>query len=258
MKLAAMEALWSGESGAGLVVAGVPNPFKELGDDKDGFLFNVKVPGLLSILATRSTDGFVAGINDLAYGNPEQGIVGVDEKIRRGKIAVSSLADYKSAKKSGSDYSAQTALQEFDKHRDFLGYGYLQSVDQAIPPVSLVFYAFRVMVGLGTFFVLLFLVYLFLAYKSKLENNFLLHVAGIVSIFLGYIAQQAGWIVSEVGRQPWAIQDMLPVTVARSNLDAGTVAVTFFLFLALFTALLIAELKIMAKQISLGPAGGKS
>ena len=80
---------------------------------------------------------------------------------------------------------------------------------------------------------------------------------GVLSLFLGYLAQQAGWIVTEVGRQPWAIQDMLPVTIARSNLDSGTVAVTFFLFLALFTVLLIAELKIMTKQISIGPEGEK-
>jgi len=71
----------------------------------------------------------------------------------------------------------------------------------------------------------------------------------------GYAAQQAGWIVSEVGRQPWAIQGMLPVSVARSNLDSATVATTFFIFLALFTALLIAEVKIMTKQISIGPEG---
>jgi cytochrome d ubiquinol oxidase subunit I len=60
-----------------------------------------------------------------------------------------------------------------------------------------------------------------------------------------------------VGRQPWAIQGLLPVRVARSNLDTGTVAVTFFIFLALFTVLLIAELKIMCKQIAIGPEGDK-
>lgn len=79
---------------------------------------------------------------------------------------------------------------------------------------------------------------------------------GVISVFLGYIAQQAGWIVTEVGRQPWAIQGLLPVSVARSNLDSGTVAVTFFIFLALFAVMLIAEVKIMAKQISIGPEGG--
>jgi len=60
-------------------------------------------------------------------------------------------------------------------------------------------------------------------------------------------------VVAEVGRQPWAIQDLLPVTVARSNLTAGTVKTTFFMFLVLFTILLIAEVSIMLKQISIGP-----
>lgn len=73
--------------------------------------------------------------------------------------------------------------------------------------------------------------------------------------FLGLVAQEAGWVVAEVGRQPWAIQGLLPVTVARSNLTVGTVQTTFFMFLALFTILLIAEIKIMTKQISIGPEG---
>ena len=80
----------------------------------------------------------------------------------------------------------------------------------------------------------------------------------MISLFLGYIATEAGWVVTEVGRQPWAIQGLLPVSVARSNLDTATVATTFFIFLVLFTALLIAEVKIMTKQISLGPKGDKS
>ena len=99
------------------------------------------------------------------------------------------------------------------------------------------------------------MVYLYLLYKDQLEKQPLLLKLGAFSFFLGLVAHEAGWIVTEVGRQPWAIQDLLPVTVARSNLDSGTVEVTFFMFLILFTALLIAELKIMAKQISIGPEG---
>jgi cytochrome d ubiquinol oxidase subunit I len=71
--------------------------------------------------------------------------------------------------------------------------------------------------------------------------------------FLSMAAHWMGWIMAEVGRQPWAIQGLLPVTVARSNLTTGTVQVTFFMFLALFTVLLIAEIRIMLKQISIGP-----
>lgn len=67
------------------------------------------------------------------------------------------------------------------------------------------------------------------------------------------IASQAGWVVAEVGRQPWAIQDLLPVTVARTNLTSGTVQTTFYMFLILFTLLLIAEISIMVKQINIGP-----
>jgi len=74
-------------------------------------------------------------------------------------------------------------------------------------------------------------------------------------MFLGLAAQQCGWIVAEVGRQPWAIQDLLPVTIARTNLTAGTVQTTFFMFVAIFTLLLIAEIRIMLKQIQIGPEG---
>ena len=69
------------------------------------------------------------------------------------------------------------------------------------------------------------------------------------------MAGQCGWVVAEVGRQPWAIQNLLPVTVARSNLTAGAVQTTFFMFLAIFTILLIAEIRIMLKQIQIGPEG---
>lgn len=75
----------------------------------------------------------------------------------------------------------------------------------------------------------------------------------MLTIPLGYIAGQAGWIVAEVGRQPWAIQDLLPTGVAVSKLDVGSVQTTFFLFLVLFTILLIAEIRIMLREIKKGP-----
>lgn len=258
MKLAAMEALWDGKEPTGLIAFGAVNPGKQPGDEQDPFAFSIEIPGMLTLLAKRSFEGFVPGINDLVYGNPQEQIVGVDNMIERGKIAVASLGSYKSARKQQDDIAAEAALETFDQHRDYLGYGYLESPQQAVPPVALTFYAFRVMVGLGTFFILLFLAFLYLSAKDKLADQPLLLKLGVLSVFLGYIASQAGWIVTEVGRQPWAIQNLLPVTVARSNLDSGTVAVTFFLFLFLFTALLIAEVKIMAKQIAIGPKGEES
>ena len=73
---------------------------------------------------------------------------------------------------------------------------------------------------------------------------------------MGYIAAEAGWIVAEAGRQPWAIQDLMPVGIAATNLGSGNVALSFTLFAVLFTILLIAEIKIMLKQIAIGPNGG--
>ena len=70
---------------------------------------------------------------------------------------------------------------------------------------------------------------------------------------LAYIASEAGWILAEMGRQPWAIQDMLPLNAAVSNIGSGSVATTFFIFLVLFTTLLAVEIRILCKQIVKGP-----
>ena len=64
-----------------------------------------------------------------------------------------------------------------------------------------------------------------------------------------YIAGQTGWIVAEVGRQPWAIQDLLPVNAAVSQISPSGVITSFVLFLIVFTVLLAAEVKIMCKAI---------
>ena len=121
--------------------------------------------------------------------------------------------------------------------------------------MSTVFYSFHIMVILGSFFPVLFLAYLFYTFKGRIAEVRWLLPVGISSYFLGLVAQQMGWIVAEVGRQPWAIQGLLPVKVATTNLAVGHVQATFFMFLGLFTLLLIAEIKIMLKQISIGPEG---
>ena len=85
-----------------------------------------------------------------------------------------------------------------------------------------------------------------------LKQKFILWIV-VLSIPLPYIASQAGWILAEVGRQPWVIQDYLPTVAAVSQISASSVQITFWLFAILFTVLLIAEIKIMIKQIKLGP-----
>ena len=253
MKLAAFEGLYEGEVNAGLVAFGIVNRDKEVFDDQDPFHFEIRLPYLLGLMANRSLDSFVPGMKDLVYGNAEYNILGSAQKMVRGKEAIASLDAYREAKKSGDEEAAATHLAAFDKTKEFLGYGYLNTPEEAVPPVALSFYAFHVMVVLGTLFPLIFLAYLYFAKKGTLEQKKWLLGLGTITYFLGLIAGQAGWIVAEVGRQPWSIQGLLPVTVARTNLTAGTVQTTFFIFLFLFTALLIAEISIMLKQISIGP-----
>ncbi|MBC8208549.1 MAG: cytochrome ubiquinol oxidase subunit I [Desulfobulbaceae bacterium] len=255
MKLAAIEGLYEGEESAGLVVAGMLNPAKNPGDDLDPFLFEMKIPGLLSILANREPGSFVPGIDDLVYGNEAQGVMGVDDKMKLGQTAVADLAAYKEARRDGDAGAAEAALVRFGENSEYLGYGYLRTPEEAVPPVAISFYAFHVMVALGSFFPILFLVYLFFLFRGKLEEQRWLLPVGLVSLLLGAIAQQSGWVVAEVGRQPWAIQGMMPVSVATTNVGVGNVQTTFFMFVGLFTLLFIAEVKIMLKQISIGPEG---
>ncbi|MDH3394249.1 MAG: cytochrome ubiquinol oxidase subunit I [Desulfobulbaceae bacterium] len=253
MKLAAFEGLYDGETSAGLVAMGVMNHDKKPGDNQDAFLFEVKVPGALSLLANREAGSFVPGINDLVYGNDSHGVIGVKERMGRGRIAVNQLAVYKAAKKAGDDAGAQAALAVFKEHEADLGFGYLSSPEEAVPPVPLVFYSFHIMVVLGTLLPVICLLFIFYTYKNTIAEQKWLLGLGMISVFLAHLASQTGWVVAEVGRQPWAIQNLLPVSVARSNLTTGTVQTTFFMFLALFTILLIAEVKIMLKQINIGP-----
>ena len=253
MKLAAFEGLYRGETNAGLVALGMINGDKKVGDDQDAFNFEIRIPGLLSLLANRSPGSFVPGIEDLVYGNREQNIMGAAEKIEKGKTALAQLDAYKKAKKSGDDQAAAAALSLFDQNRDYLGYGFLDKPEDIVPPVAITFNAFHIMVALGTLLPLVCLAFLYFTLKDSLTSQRWLLGLGTLVFFLALIASEAGWVVAEVGRQPWAIQDMLPIGVATTNLSAGAVQTTFFMFLVLFTVLLIAEIGIMLKQISLGP-----
>jgi len=255
MKLAAMEGLYHGGYNADMVAIGIVNPDKKPGDQQKEFTAVAKVPAVLSILANRKIGSYVPGIDDLIFGNRKQGIVSAAEKIESGKKAIASLATYKTARKKGSDGVASQALESFRKNQQYIGYGYFEKAEDLVPNVPLVFYSFHIMVALGTIFPVIFLLFLLFLYKKNLAKQKWFLWLGCWSVFLGYLAQQSGWVVAEVGRQPWAIQDLLPVFVARSNLTVGTIQTTFFMFLAVFTVLLIAEVSIMLKQIKIGPEG---
>lgn len=258
MKLAAVEGLYEGGKDVGLVCVGMLNPEKgTYNDGKDPFLFRMEIPGMLSILAERDREGYVPGISNLIEGGYQlkDGTTALSaaEKIERGKTAIQALAAYRAAKSVDNEADAAVAYKVLQENMPYFGYGYIKDVNELVPNVPLNFYAFRVMVMLGGYFILFFIVVLFLAYKQKLAEIRWMHWLALLTIPLGYIAGQAGWIVAECGRQPWAIQDMLPTTAAISNLDTGSVQTTFFIFLCLFTVMLIAGTGIMLKSIRKGP-----
>ncbi|QKG80965.1 cytochrome ubiquinol oxidase subunit I [Tenuifilum thalassicum] len=264
MKLAAMEGLYEGTEGAPLVVVGALTPGKEFNDEKDPFIFRIQIPKLLSFLGYRSGDAFVPGVKDIIEGgytytdkNGKQKVaLSAEQKIQRGKIAIQALADYRNAKDAGDTAAMEYNRKLLDENFEYFGYGYLNDPKSIIPNVPLTFYSFHIMVALGFLFIAFFALMLYLIYfKGYNINKWLLRL-GIIMVPLAYIASQAGWIVAEVGRQPWVIQDILPTVAAVSRIDASAVQVTFFLFFAIFTTLLIAELKIMFTQIKKGPKDG--
>ncbi len=251
-KLAAMEGLYKGHKGVGLVAIGQLNHNKKIGDKQDAFFWQIRIPKLLSFLAFRDLDSFVPGLHDLVYGNKAQKIEGAASKIAKGKKAIAALKAYKKAKKAGDKAKAKEALKEFRKFEKYFGYGYLNKPVDIIPPLALSFYSFHLMVGLGLWFLLLFIGALFFTMKDKIENEKFFLMLALFSIPLGYLAGELGWVVAEVGRQPWAIFEMLPVGMATSKLGTSAVLITFWLFAFIFTALIIAEIKIMITQIKNG------
>lgn len=254
MKLASMEALYNGHNGEGLTLIAPLNPFSQPDyATSEANPLTLKVPKMLSILATRDANGFVPGINDIlkgGYAKPDgTKEISADEKIQRGKMAITALKAYRDAKKKGDTQTAESNLKILKEDMPYFGYGYIRDKAELVPFVPICFYAFRTMVGLGTIFILLFIVVLFFVYRKDITKTKWLQYICLWSIPFAYIASESGWIVAELGRQPWTIQDMLPVNVAISDLGSGSVALTFFIFLALFTTLLAVEISIMLKAI---------
>ncbi len=257
MKLAAMEGLYDGSTGQSLVGFGILDPSKQRTDGKDPMLMEVSIPKGLSILATHNPDAFIPGINDLIEGR-ETGPDGqmaqtlsYAERIEAGKRAQEALRRYDAASSAGDKEAMEAADRDLKADFGYFGYGYLSSPDEAVPPVALTFYAFRVMVMAGGYLLLFFIVMLFLSYRKPrhLESRWLVFF-GILTIPVVWIASEAGWIVAEMGRQPWVIQDLLPTRAAVSAIPSGSVQLTFWMFVIVFAGLMTAEVSIMCREIS--------
>ena len=256
MKLAAMEGLNEGGKGAPFTLIGLTCTDPQLPSERmKAVKCGITIPKLLSFLGYHDFDAYVPGIqNIMDRYTSEDGKVypSIEQRMANGRLAIDALKTYKQAVKDKNDALASQSLQTLRANFQDFGYGYLSSPYDTIPPVPLVFYSFRLMVGLGMLFVLLFICSWWYAKKRKFEKFKFIPYLAIACVPLAYIASQCGWIVAEVGRQPWVVQNLMPTNVAITRIASGWVVTTFWMFAILFTLLLIAEIGIMFTQIRKG------
>lgn len=256
MKLAAMEGLYHGHNGQGFTIIGIVNPDKEWNDDKPEYNGHIAVPYVLSVLANHDPKSFVPGVTDIVNGvsldanGDTINTVSYSERISMGLAARQALADYGAARNAKDSVAMAAALKTFRDNYKYFGYAYFTDVKEAIPPIGLTFTTFRIMVYLGGYFLLFYVVTLLLIYRKNLiDRSRWFYWVAMLSVPLMWVCSEAGWCVAEVGRQPWTIQDLLPTKAAISDIPTSSVVVTFWMFAAVFTLLLAAEVSIMVKYI---------
>jgi cytochrome d ubiquinol oxidase subunit I len=250
MKLAAIEGMWETESPpAGFNLFGIPDAAERT------VHYAVKIPWVLGIIATRSFNREIPGIDDL--------VAHAGERIRNGLIAYDALERLK-ANRGDSDAAAR--LRE---HVSDLGYALLlkrhvadpRTADAAtiakaaadtVPDIGTLFWSFRIMVGLGFYFIALFAFIFWDASHRNFSRRWLQYVM-LCSLPLPWIAAELGWIVAEYGRQPWAIDGVLPTFLAVSSVSSAQVLFTLTGFVLFYSALLVVDVMLMLRYIRMGP-----
>lgn len=257
MKLAAMEGLYDGKAGTDLVAVGIFNERKDRHSNEEEVSFAIKIPKGLSLLANHDINSFVPGINDLldGYEIVESGDTirsdSYSTRIEMGRMAHQALKDYEVAKQANDPEKVKESLEILTANYKYFGYGFLETPEDAIPPLGLTFYSFHIMVAFGGFMLLVFVIVIYLCWKRKEKiPGKLLCWLYMLCLPVAWICSQAGWIVAEVGRQPWVIQDILPTNAAISDISSGSVETTFWIFAVLFTLMLLAEISIMLRYIN--------
>ncbi|WP_186116119.1 cytochrome ubiquinol oxidase subunit I [Burkholderia gladioli] len=254
VKLAAIESEWeTTPAPAAFTIFGIPNQAEQRTD------YAIRIPYALGLMATRSIDEPVVGLNEL--------IKRSEDHIRSGMIAYAALEKLKAG-----DTSAATQAS-FDAHKTYLGYGLMlkqftanvtdatpQQIEQAakktIPPVAPVFFSFRLMVLLGFMFLATFvLAFWFCARRELLlpKRRWFLRWA-VWAIPLPWLAAEFGWVVAEVGRQPWTIAGILPTHLSASSLTPTDLYLSLAGFILFYTALFVIEITLMFKYARLGPS----
>ena len=253
MKVAAIEAEWHTERApAGFTVFGLPD------DQAHVTHAELKVPWLLGLIATRSVNEPVLGIFDL--------VARARTRIRSGIEAQAALG----VLRAHPDDAAARAL--FEEHRADLGYGLLllryvadparatpAQIEQAawstVPDVSVLFWCFRVMVGVGLTLIALFATAFYFSARHRFERHRWFLKAAFLSLPLPWIAAELGWVVAEYGRQPWAIDGVLPTFLGASPVPATSVLLSICGFAIFYSALAAVDVYLLTRMIRRGPDG---
>jgi len=250
MKLAGIEAMWEREPApAGFTLFGLPN------QQGRSTAMQVKVPWALGLIATRSFDQEIPGIKDiLAETRP---------RIQHGIEAYRAV---KTLQKNKDDDKAHDVLAKYGKD---LGYGLLlksrgvdplkatpAQIDEAnnmlVPHVAVLFWSFRFMVGIGFWLLGLFAAAFWAASNRRFDKPLLLKAA-LFSLPLPWISTELGWIVAEYGRQPWAIEGVLPTGLGASATSAQLVLTSLAAFVIFYTTLLVIDITLMVRYARRGP-----
>jgi cytochrome d ubiquinol oxidase subunit I len=253
MKLAGIEAMWETEPApASFTLFGFPDVAERTTH------FAIRVPWVMGIIGTRSLDGVLPGIKEL-----------VEDAERR---IASGIKAYDAMQVLRTDRNNAQARAEFEAHEQDLGYALLlkrvladpakanaadikQAADLTIPNVPVLFWSFRIMVACGLYFIALFAFSFWLASTRQLERHRWYLKAAVWSLPLPWLAAELGWIVAEHGRQPWAIEGVLPTSLGVSSVTAGQVALSLAGFVIFYTVLAIVDAMLMLKYARKGPDG---
>jgi len=254
MKLAAIEAMWETEPApAAFTVFGFPD------QEARETHYAVHIPWVMGLIGTRSLDTEIPGINEL--------VEHAKLRIKSGLVAYDALQQIRSA---GTTEVAPAVKAAFEDNGADLGYSLLlkryvddprkatdeqisMAAEDTVPNVPTLFWSFRVMVGLGIFFIVLMVTFTILSARRALDHYPLLLKIAVFAIPLPWIAGELGWVVAEFGRQPWIIEGVLPTAAAVSDLGASTVLMTIIGFVALYTVLIVIEMGLMVRGVQKGP-----
>lgn len=132
-------------------------------------------------------------------------------------------------------------------------------VDQH-PPVAPVFWAFRIMVGVGLLMLAVSWVAAYRLYRHQTLPRWMAKLLVGMS-FSGWVALVAGWYVTEIGRQPWLVQGVLTTAQAASAVPPASIALTLAMYLSLYVVLLVSYISVvfyLAKKSTLGDASDSS